>query len=72
MYARVTVNDVDREESDEYELDSVLPLEQDHVCVQSGMEQTVARFHTQVKSSLHENPCEAIPALYNRIRYVIV
>ena len=56
-------------ENDQFELDANrCPQDYEHRCSPSGMESLAAQFHSEVIRKLRDEPCQAIPALYNSVR----
>ena len=59
----------EQEEDDEYHLEpDSYPHPDNHACVLSGIEDQVSKFHEQVLDELRNDPCQAIPALYQKTR----
>ena len=42
----------------------------DHQCVSSGMESLAREFQAELLAEVEADPCQAMPALYNSMRYV--
>ena len=69
-YASVEVLDPDHEESDVFTLISErYPLPSEHRCVASGMEALSREFHLELLQQIRIDPCQAMPGLYNSVRY---